>query len=157
MSDSRALLEAVCRMLGALLSEEGTGRALNAFFCSSSPSFCMRASLAAFSLAATAAPGNWKALCVGAFVDLVGGGGVGKDIEIGRVLLCGMTTSFLSRTTAALTSVLPEGTRLLAKSGFEPLVCRTLLEQPSVIDGRGFPRVGAFLLVSEFWASESLA
>ena len=81
MIDSRALLEAVCLTLGAfvLLSEEGTGRALNvvffSLFCSPSPSasaFCMRASRAAFSFAATASPDSWNVLWVGGFVDLMG-------------------------------------------------------------------------------------
>ena len=37
-----------------------------------------------------ASPGSWKDDVVAAFVDLGGGGGVGKDIEIGRGLEWGM-------------------------------------------------------------------
>lgn len=75
---SLALLVLVWRTVGALLANDGAGRALKVFFFASSASFCSRASLAALSLAATASPGSWKLLFVGALVDFGGGGGVGK-------------------------------------------------------------------------------
>lgn len=50
----------------------------------SSCSFFIRSSLAALSLAATASPGSWKVDLVVGFVDFGGGGGVGKERDIGR-------------------------------------------------------------------------
>jgi hypothetical protein len=47
----------------------------------------MRSSRAAFNFAATASPGSWKELLVGALVLLAAGGGVGNESETGRGLL----------------------------------------------------------------------
>jgi hypothetical protein len=44
-------------------------------------------SRAAFSFAATASPGSWNELLVGAFELLAAGGGVGNERETGRGLL----------------------------------------------------------------------
>ena len=89
---SLARLAAVWRTLGVLLRELGTGRALKTGFFSSledaaAASRFARSSRAAFNLAATASPGSWKVLLVGAFVLLAAGGGVGKESETGRGLL----------------------------------------------------------------------
>jgi hypothetical protein len=89
---SLARLAAVWRTLGVLFRELGTGRALKAGFFSSLEEAAVasrfaRSSRAAFNLAATASPGSWKVLLVGAFVLLAAGGGVGKEIEMGRGLL----------------------------------------------------------------------
>jgi hypothetical protein len=46
--------------------------------------------LSALSFAAMASPGSWKVAWVAAFVDLGGGGGVGKDMDMGRGLEWGM-------------------------------------------------------------------
>lgn len=145
ITDSRALLALVWRTAGALLSAEGAGLALKAgLFSSSNVSFCWRASRAARSFAATASPGSWKELCVGALVDFGGGGGVGKDMEIGRGLLCGITTSFFSPSEAFSSLVLlVEITRLLAGVGLLE-VSRTLLALPSAMDCRGRPNAGSF-------------
>lgn len=95
--DSRALVEGVGRTtLGVFLSA-GAGRALNVegFFSSGwFASFFMRSSLAAFNFAAIASPGSWKVDVVGAFFDLGGGGGVGKERLTGLGLLCGIVASF---------------------------------------------------------------
>lgn len=92
---SLARLAAVWRTLGALLRVLGTGRALKAGLFSSDAvledaavaSRFARSSRAAFNLAATASPGSWKVLLVGAFELLAAGGGVGKESETGRGLL----------------------------------------------------------------------
>ena len=55
-----------------------------------SSSLRCRSSFAALSLAAMASPGSWNVGFVGALVDLGGGGGVGKDMDIGRGLEWGM-------------------------------------------------------------------
>lgn len=95
--DSRALVEFVGRnTLGVFLSA-GAGRALKVEgFLSSdwSASFFIRSSLAAFNFAAIASPGSWNVDVVGAFFDLGGGGGVGKERLTGLGLLCGIVASF---------------------------------------------------------------
>jgi len=69
----------------------GTGRALKAGFFSSAAaavaSRFARSSRAAFNFTATASPGSWKVLLVGAFELLAAGGGVGNESDTGRGLL----------------------------------------------------------------------
>lgn len=89
---SLARLAAVWRTLGVLLRVLGAGRALKAGLFSSLEAAAVasrfaRSSRAAFNLAATASPGSWKVLLVGAFELLAAGGGVGKESETGRGLL----------------------------------------------------------------------
>lgn len=92
---SLARLAAVCRTLGVFLSVFGAGRALKAGLFSSAAAFeeaavasrFARSSRAAFNFAATASPGSWKVLLVGALELLAAGGGVGKESETGRGLL----------------------------------------------------------------------
>ena len=97
--DSLARLAAVWRTLGVFFSVLGTGRALKAGFFSSEAALSLalevaaaasrfkRSSRAAFSFAATASPGSWNELLVGALVLLAAGGGVGNERETGRGLL----------------------------------------------------------------------
>lgn len=149
MTDSLALLAFVCLTTGALLMVDGAGRALNTGFLASSASFCCRASRAAFSFAATASPGSWKVLCVSALVDLGGGGGVGKDIETGRGLLCGITTSFFSPFASSSDFVLlVEMTRFPPDVDLMAELSRTLLALPNAIEGRGLPREGTLGVAS---------
>jgi hypothetical protein len=89
---SLARLAAVWRTLRVLLRVLGAGRALKAGLFSSFEEAAVasrfaRSSRAAFNLAATASPGSWKVLLVGAFELLAAGGGVGKESETGRGLL----------------------------------------------------------------------
>jgi hypothetical protein len=82
-------------------------------------------------------------LCVGAFLDFGGGGGVGKDIDMGRGLLCGITTSFFSPSRALSSlELLIDVTRLAVEGS------RTLLARPSPTDALGLPREGALLVAS---------
>ena len=97
--DSLARLAAVWRTLGVFFSVLGTGRALKAGFFSSDVALSLalvvaaaasrfnRSSRAAFNFAATASPGSWKELLVGALELLAAGGGVGNERETGRGLL----------------------------------------------------------------------
>lgn len=135
--DSLARLAVVWRTLGVFFDVLGAGLALNAgFFSSTFASAAARASLAAFSLAATASPGSWKELLVGALVLFGGGGGVGKDMEIGRDLLCGIAASFFSRGSSfsSLVALLLEVdvTRFPAVGA---TLCLTLLERPRAVVG----------------------
>ena len=96
---SLARLAAVWRTLGVFFSMLGTGRALKAGFFSSDGALLLalevaaassrfkRSSRAAFNFAATASPGSWNELLVGALVLLAAGGGVGNERETGRGLL----------------------------------------------------------------------
>jgi hypothetical protein len=97
--DSLARLAAVWRTLGVFFSVLGTGRALKAGFFSSIDALALDleaaaaasrfslSSRAAFSFAATASPGSWNELLVGALELLAAGGGVGNESETGRGLL----------------------------------------------------------------------
>ena len=97
--DSLARLAAVWRTLGVFFSVLGTGRALKTGFFSSDAALALaleaaaaasrfrRSSRAAFNLAATASPGSWNELLVGALELLAAGGGVGNERETGRGLL----------------------------------------------------------------------
>jgi len=72
---------------------------------------------------------------------------VGKERETGLGLLCGMTTSFFSRVSAAVSwfFVSADGTRLLIGSNLVlvAMLWRMLLVRPSKVDGRGRLVVGA--------------
>lgn len=86
-------------------------------------------------------------LCVGALVDRGGGGGVGKDMEMGRGLLCGMTTSLRSPLFSSLV-LLVEVTRFPAGAAVLIEDWRTLLARPSAAEGLGRPSEGALLLAA---------
>ena len=86
----------------------------------------MRASRAALNFADIASPGSWNVGWVGALEDFGGGGGVGKERDTGRGLLCGITTSFFSPLSPLSLVLLLETTRLDVGDALDPLVCLTL-------------------------------